>query len=77
MKQKTELEKEYEKLPFCLYDPLSSRCEAAEFPPTREHCNRCISIGLADDLADDRTSEVMRWFIAYMKFNSCNQSDKK
>lgn len=64
----TEQEKAYKRLPFCIYDPIGVRCESVSFPPSREHCDRCIVINISDCLAERETSEVMRWFIAYRKF---------
>ena len=73
---KTEQEKEYEKLPFCLYDPLQSRCETPDFPPIPDHCNRCITNTISNCLADTQTSEAMRWFIAYKKLTELVKNPK-
>lgn len=68
MRAQTEREKEMEKKPRCLYDPLNmSWCNHHVFPPSETNCEECLIAFIRDGLTDEEPSEVMRWFIAYRK----------
>lgn len=69
IRNQTKLEKEKKRLPRCLYDPLEiNGCGNFEFPPKKEECRRCLTIGISDGLRYEEPSDAMRWFIAYRKF---------
>lgn len=74
----TEHEKEIEKKPDCLWDPLRVHwCNHYEYPPSTKVCEICIARSLAEALEDKVGSEAMRYFIEYRKFIGENYVEKE
>lgn len=69
VRQKTAIEKEFENMPDCLFDPLKlAYCDHPLYPPPKERCESCIIENVVSSLEDKVASETMRWFIAYRNF---------
>ena len=78
LRPRTTREKEMEKKPDCLWDPLGIHwCNHFEFPPKREACKICIVRSFSDAIEDRIGSEAMRYFIEYQRFVDENYVEKK
>lgn len=75
IRPKTDREKEWEKLPFCPYDPLElDRCHNDVFQPDEATCERCLSNRMTESLDDKNTAWAMQIFIAYRRFKQKGES---
>jgi len=68
-REQTQIEKDYEKLPECLYDPLKVwTCHHHMFPPSPEKCFSCLKRSFSDAVSCDDGAEAMKAYLATIQY---------